>query len=68
MVIFNLTRFLLLFTGEAFCQNPELGLSEEQVAGCQSFVEAFMPPALQSLFGFLEANVEGACTTVYEIC
>ena len=65
----NLTTFSYFLIDEAFCGNPDLGLSEEQVAGCQNFISAFMPPALQSLFGFLQNNVAEACTVVYDgIC
>ena len=57
--------------GEAFCQDPELGLSEEQVAGCQGFIEAFMPPALKAYFDTDDASHESAelvCANIYGIC
>ena len=37
-------------SGPGFCQDPSLGLSEEQVAGCQGFIKAFMPAAMKTLF------------------
>ena len=56
--------------GEAFCQDPGLVLSEEEVAGCQSFTEIFTPLALPVLFsggddeGGVEATVDYICTDI----
>lgn len=58
----------LSFIGEGFCADPELGLNEEQLSGCQTFIAAFMPPALQTVFGFLDENAALACNTVYHQC
>ena len=54
--------------GEAFCQDPELGLSEEQVAGCQGFIEAFMPPALSAYFETDDPSAAYVCGKYYGIC
>lgn len=55
-------------SGEAFCQSPDLGLTEEQVNGCQGFVSAFMPPALPVVFGPLAENGKTACNAVFGVC
>ena len=54
--------------GPIFCQDPGLGLSEEQVAGCQSFVEAFMPVALKSFFVDDEPSSEEICQVYFDQC
>ena len=60
--------FLITFIGVDFCQNPEFDLNDEQVAGCRSFIEAFIPPAFKSLYEFWKNNGETVCTEVYEVC
>ena len=54
--------------GPIFCQDPSLGLSEEQVAGCQTFVEAFMPVALKSFFVDDEPSAEEICQVYFDQC
>ena len=52
--------------GQAFCQDPALGLSEEQVIGCQDFISAFMPAALQTFFRKMDENSDKICANLYQ--
>ena len=54
--------------GPTFCQDPSLGLNEEQVTGCQGFVEAFMPLALQTLFVDDAPDAEEICIEFFNQC
>ena len=54
--------------GPTFCQDPSLGLSEEQVTGCQGFIEAFMPAALKTLFVDDAPSGEEICQEFFDQC
>ena len=51
-----------------FCEDPNLGLSEEQVAACKSFIAVFMPAALKTLFVDFPPTPEGICQHYFDQC
>ena len=55
-------------SGPGFCQDPSLGLSEEQVAGCQGFIKAFMPAAMKTLFVDNPPSAESICDRYFDQC
>ena len=55
-------------SGPLFCQDPNLGLNEEQMAGCASYVEAFLPTALRVLFKDAPPPAEELCNFYFNQC
>ena len=60
-IVFGLSSF-------PFCEDPNLGLNEEQVAACKSYVAAFMPAALKTLFVDFPPTPEGLCQHYFGQC
>lgn len=60
-----------LLKSEAFCNNPQLGLINEQIEACMTFVDTFIieSAALQELFNVFDVNASNACHDLFEgIC
>ena len=55
-------------SGKIFCEDPQLGFSEEQINACQSYVSGFIPTALKSLFSGRSFPAEDVCADLYFIC
>ena len=60
-IVFGLSSF-------PFCEDPNLGLNEEQVEACKSFIAAFMPAALKTLFVDFPPTPEGLCQHYFGQC
>ena len=46
-----------------------MGLSDEQVKTCQTYVSAFLPPALKEIFGLIDKFSQNVCHMTYDgIC
>ena len=54
--------------GPALCQDPALNLGAGQVAMCQEFLAAFLPPALKVYFDVSESSAGNICKYTYDVC
>ena len=55
-------------SGPAFCESPDLGLGEEQLAVCKNYVQTAGPLGFQFIFRLIgEYNLE-VCTELYGAC
>ena len=61
--------FVLTLIEEAFCENPLLGLEEDQLAYCKEVIKGFIPPAIKTLMTALIGARTEICTAWYDgIC
>ena len=52
--------------GQAFCKNPELGFTEEQILECDGNVKQFIGPAFFALGEALTHGAPQICTDLFE--
>ena len=52
--------------GQAFCKNPELGFTEEQILECDGNVKQFIGPAFFVLRKILTNGAPQICTDIFE--
>ena len=65
-VINSLTENL---QGQYFCEDPEVGFTEDQAKECAENMSIFMPPALKLIGGAVVMYNNDICNTWYEgIC
>jgi hypothetical protein len=65
-VINSLTENL---QGQYFCEDPEMGFTEDQVKECAENMSVFMPPALKLIGGAVVMYNNDICNAWYEeIC
>ena len=56
-----------LFLGDRFCKN--LGLNPDQLKGCQTYIKAFMPPALEVMGELMTKGSPKLCAAWFDnIC
>jgi hypothetical protein len=53
--------FILLISGEAFCESSEFEFEGEELTMCKDFIKNFMPIAVDSLFSDWNLYSESAC-------
>ena len=56
------------FSGEYFCQDPELALDSNQIENCMKYLQDFMPKALELLFYMNEDTARSNCQYFYDQC
>ena len=59
-------RWITALEGEAFCKNPELGLTEEQIAGCDAYIKAFIGAAMAALGQGIAGEADYICRNWFE--
>ena len=57
-----------MLSGKMFCQDPEMGLKDEEVKVCQQYITVFMPSALKLIFDYFAMNGQAVCHGVFHIC
>ena len=55
-------------SGPAFCQNPDYGFNDEQLAVCLSYVENAAPQGFQFIFRAIAQYHVEFCTELYGVC
>ena len=57
-----------MLSGKMFCQDPEMGLKDEDVKLCQQYIAAFMPTSLKLIFDYFAMNGQVVCHGVFHNC
>ena len=57
-----------MLSGKMFCQDPEMGLKDEDVKLCQQYITAFMPTSLKLIFDYFAMNGQVVCHGVFHNC
>ena len=67
--VYGTDDWLKYLEGEGFCMSPSLGLTEEQVQGCQGIIKLFMPAAFKKMSGEIKVFSDRICNSWYDgIC
>ena len=62
-------EWVKVLTGEGFCTNPGLGLTEEQARYCQSVIGQFMPFAFKAMSDDIRQVSQRICNVWFDgIC
>ena len=62
-------EWVKVLTGEGFCANPGLGLTEEQASYCQSVTEQFIPFAFKAISDDIRQASQRICNVWFDgIC
>ena len=64
----GLKDIVSMLQGEKFCEKDGMTSNEQQVAACKSYVEAFMPYAVEALGRELLHNSHSICNMLYGVC
>ena len=56
--------------GKAFCQDPGLGLSGDDIKTCQDYIANYIPKIMKHLFNGMtdREEAEMICEKLYHIC
>ena len=59
-------RWITALEGEAFCRNPEFGLTEEQIYNCEGYIILFVGPAMAALGQGIAGAADDICRNWFE--
>ena len=62
------TLFTALIQGKAFCKDPEIGLSGDDIEQCQNYVANYIPKVMKHMFNGMGDHAEYICHHEWDLC
>ena len=57
-----------MIQGKAFCKDPEIGLSGDDIEQCQDYVANYIPKVMKHMFNGMGDHAEYICHHEWEVC